>query len=172
MQKLTTAIFTSRLCATQAVEDLGRLGCSAQDMQMSDSNCGRAFVVNEFTSAPEGMIIGAAIGSLTGLFVLGFTSGLSAISLLANIAAGQWLVLVTGCGAGLLGGGIIGGLIGLRIPQHKVEFFRNRMVGQAILLGVYTENHLCTKEAGLILRANNATRIRVESVESRENNQR
>jgi hypothetical protein len=165
MAQLITGIFRSRSAAMLAVEDLVRHGYSQDDISllMSETTRGSEFAVEEATKGPEGLAAGAAIGGAIGALVLGLTSvGLIAAPGVALFAAGQWLAALAGFGAGALGGGILGGLIGLGIPEHEAELYRSELQKGGILLGLYCIDAERIKEAEALLKANKAEHITAE----------
>lgn len=165
MAKLITGIFRSRAASMLAVEDLIRHGYSQDDISllMSETTRGSEFGVQEATKGPEGLAAGAAIGGAIGALILGLTSvGLIAAPGVAPFATGQWLAALAGFGAGALGGGILGGLIGLGIPEHEAELYRSELQKGGILLGLYCADPERIKEAEALLRANKAEHITAE----------
>ena len=169
MAKLLTAIFRSRAAAMTAVEDLVRHGFSQDDISllMSETTRGREFMVDESTKAPEGLAAGAAVGGVLGAVALGLTAtGLVAAPAIGLFAAGQWLAMLAGFGAGALGGGLIGGLVGLGIPEHEAELYRGELEKGGILLGVFggDKDDDRTKEAHRLLEANGGEHVKCENV--------
>ncbi|HEY9677992.1 MAG TPA: hypothetical protein V6C76_08275 [Drouetiella sp.] len=167
MAKLLTAIFRSRGQAMTAVEDLVRHGYSQDDISllMSETTRGREFMVEESTKAPEGVATGAALGGVLGAVALGLTAtGLVAAPAVGLFAAGQWLAALAGFGAGALGGGIIGGLVGLGVPEHEAELYRGELEKGGILLGVLSNDEDRTKEAHQLLQANGGEHVKAENV--------
>ncbi|MBS1953004.1 MAG: DUF3341 domain-containing protein [Cyanobacteria bacterium SZAS-4] len=169
MAKLLTAIFRSRAAAMTAVEDLVRHGFSQDDISllMSETTRGREFMVDESTKAPEGLATGAAVGGVLGAVALGLTAtGLVAAPAIGLFAAGQWLAMLAGFGAGALGGGLIGGLVGLGIPEHEAELYRGELEKGGILLGVFAgdKDDDRTKEAHRLLEANGGEHVKCENV--------
>ena len=167
MAKLITGIFRSRAASMLAVEDLIRHGYSQDDISllMSETTRGSEFSVEEATKGPEGLAAGAAIGGAIGALILGLTSvGLIAAPGIALFATGQWLAALAGFGAGALSGGIIGGLIGLGLPEHEAELYRSEIEKGGILLGLYCIDAERVKEAEALLKANNAEHITAEAI--------
>lgn len=165
MAKLVTGIFRSRSSAMLAVEDLIRHGFMQDDISllMSETTRGREFMVDESTKAPEGLAAGAAIGGAIGAIALGLTAtGLIALPGIA--VAGQWLAALAGFGAGALSGGVLGGLIGLGIPEHEAELYKGEIDKGGILLGLYTMDEARAKEAFRLLEANAGEHVKAEHV--------
>jgi hypothetical protein len=167
MAKLITGIFRTRSSAMLAVEDLIRHGFLQDDISllMSETTRGREFMVDETTKAPEGLATGAAIGGAIGAIALGLTAtGLVAAPAVGLFAAGQWLAALAGFGAGALGGGLIGGLIGLGIPEHEAELYRGEIEKGGILLGLVAQEEDRAKEGHRLLEANGGEHVKVEHV--------
>jgi hypothetical protein len=132
---------------------------------MSETTRGREFVVDETTKAPEGLAAGAAIGGALGAIALGLTAtGLLAAPAVGLYAAGQWLAMLAGFGAGALGGGLIGGLVGLGIPEHEAELYRGEIEKGGILLGVFASDDEKAKESHQLLEASGAEHVKSEHV--------
>jgi hypothetical protein len=162
MAKLVTGIFPTRASAMLALEDLVRHGFSQDDISllMSETTRGREFAVEEATKGPEGVAAGAAIGGALGALLLGLTSvGLLAAPGINVFVSGQWLAALAGFGAGALGGGILGGLVGIGIPEHEAELYRGEIEKDGILLGLYCEDEQRSREAEALLKANNASHL-------------
>ena len=110
MSKLITGIFTSRVRAEQAVDELMRAGFATEDVSllMSESTQGREFAIKKSTKAPEAAATGAAVGGVLG--------------------------------AGAAAGGLTGALVGLGIPEHEAKFYAKEIEKGGILVGVYSHN--------------------------------
>jgi len=143
MSKLITGIFTSRVRAEQATEELMREGFAPEDVSllMSESTQGREFAVKKSTKAPEGAATGATIGGVLGAAAAGLAAVASvSIPGLAIVAAGPLVAALTGLGAGAATGGVTGALIGLGIPEHEAKFYHKEIEKGGILVGVYTHS--------------------------------
>jgi hypothetical protein len=166
MAKLITGIFKTRSSAMLAVEDLVRHGFCQDDisMLMSETTRGREFLVDEHTKSPEGLATGAAIGGVLGAIALGLTSvGMVAAPGLGVFAVGAWLSMLAGFGAGALGGGLIGGLIGLGLPEHEAELYRGEIENGGILLGLFAADNDRAAEAQRLMEASGAEHVRAEN---------
>jgi len=165
MARLVTAIFRSKSKAIGAMEDLMRLGYPEEDMSllMSETTHGREFMVKESTKAPEGMSTGAAVGGVLGAIAAGLTTvGMLAAPGLGIFVVGQWLSILTGFGAGALSGGLIGGLIGLGLPEHEADLYRAEIEKGGILMGVYAVDDESADEIKAVFTQNEAEHIRLE----------
>jgi hypothetical protein len=143
MSKLITGIFTSRVRAEQATDELIRSGFAPEDVSllMSESTQGREFAVKKSTKAPEGAAAGATIGGVLGATAAGLAAVASlTVPGLAIVAAGPLVAALTGLGAGAAAGGVTGALIGLGIPEHEAKFYHKEIEKGGILVGVYTHS--------------------------------
>ena len=175
MAKLVTGIFPTRARAMLALEDLVRHGFSQDDISllMSETTRGREFAVDEATKAPEGVAAGAAIGGALGALLLGLTSvGLLAAPGVNIFVSGQWLAALAGFGAGALGGGILGGLVGLGIPEHEAEFYREEIAKGGILLGIYCADAERAQEAEALMKANDGEHLHCDNAKDDPRNLR
>lgn len=163
MSKLITAIFKNRSSAMLASEDLCNHGFPQDDISllMSETTKGREFKIAERTKSPEGLSLGAAIGGVLGLVILGFNSA-GMIAFPGVYFAGEGIPMIVGFGVGALIGGIIGGIIGLAIPEHEAELSKSETGPGGILLGVCCPNDQRAQEAHKLLEANYAQCIRME----------
>jgi hypothetical protein len=74
--------------------------------------------------------------------------------------------VLAGFGAGALGGGLLGGLVGLGIPEHEAELYRGEIEKGGILLGVYANDDARCKEAQRLLEANGGEHVKAEHVKA------
>jgi hypothetical protein len=73
--------------------------------------------------------------------------------------SGHWLPALAGFGAGAIGGGLIGGLAGLGIPEHEAELYRGELEKGGILLGIFAPSDDRAREAQRLMEANNAEHL-------------
>ncbi len=138
---------------------------------MSETNQGRQFTVKESTKAPEGLAFGAAVGGILGTLLFGLTSvGLLATPGAEIFASGQWISALAGFGFGALCGGVVGGLVGLGIPEHEAEFSGTELEKMGILFGIYSADTGRSAEALKVLQANGAAHVRAENVKTEDSN--
>jgi hypothetical protein len=143
MSKLITGIFTSRVRAEQAVDELMRAGFATEDVSllMSESTQGREFAIKRSTKAPEAAATGAALGGVLGAVAAGLAAvGSITVPGLALVAAGPVVAALTGLGVGAAAGGLTGALIGLGVPEHEAKFYAKEIEKGGILVGVYSHN--------------------------------
>ena len=113
----------------------------------------REFAHRKETKAPEGATTGGVIGAITG-GTLGWLAGIGAIAIPGVgpfIAAGPIVGLLAGTGAVGVAGGLIGGLIGLGIPEYEAKRYEGRIKEGGILLSVHCDIHEWKNKAKDIL---------------------
>lgn len=137
-------IYPNRPMVEKAVEELKIEGFRNTDISVlfPDNKGNKEFAVEKGTKAPEGattgagtgVVIGGALGWLTGI-------GLLAIPGLGPfIAAGPIMAAMAGAGAGGVLGGIAGALIGMGIPEYEANRYEGRIKDGGILLSVHADD--------------------------------
>jgi hypothetical protein len=162
MATLVSGLFTNRMDAEHAVEDLVNYGWSRDDVSllMSDATRGREFGLAMATKAPEGAATGATIGGVLGAVAAGLVAlGIIAVPGLGLVAAGPIVAALAGLGAGAAAGGLTGALIGLGIPEHEAKFYNEEIEKGGILVGVYTHDDRAD-QARKILESAGAGRVK------------
>lgn len=143
MSKVITGLFNQPTEAAAAVNDLLDRGVSPKSVSVvaTEPSAKEAFAIESHTKLSEGAAIGAGVGGGIGAIIAGFTAvGAVATGGIGLVAAGPLVAALAGAGAGAAGGSVIGGLVGLAIPEHEVKFFEDALSEGAVLLGVDTEN--------------------------------
>lgn len=143
---MLTGLFNDRESAERAYNAITARGYSKDDVNlvMSDDTRKRYFqndsaVTTELgNKATAGAGIGSAVGGALGAAVaaivaIGTTVAIPGLGLLI---AGPAAAAIAGLGAGGLAGGVVGALIGLGIPEERVEHYQAGIDGGGILLGV------------------------------------
>jgi hypothetical protein len=143
MSTTVTAVFTTRLDADRAVDDLVAAGFSrdAISLLVAESALGQHFKVVEGDRAAAGALGGGVVGGALG----GIAAGLVAIGIivvpgLGLVAAGPILAALAGLGAGGAAGGLVGGLVGLGIPEHHAKAMDEKITRGGILIAVGTHS--------------------------------
>lgn len=143
MSKVVTAVFDTHANAAGALESLGIQGFDASDISLvaSEDFNADSFGVQTHSKLPEGTAIGAGLGGATGAIVAGLTSiGAVATGGIGLVAAGPLVAALAGAGAGAAGGSVLGGLIGLAIPEHEIKHYEDAVSKGAVLVGVTCAN--------------------------------
>lgn len=121
------------------------------------------------TGAEVGAITGATTGGIAGLLV-----GLGAITIPGIgpiVAAGEFLTwvgaTVLGLAAGAIGGGLIGGLVALGLPEHEAQTFAEGVRRGNLIIAVRASDQRL-QEAEQVFRAGNAIDINTRRQEWEE----
>ena len=164
MATTIAAVFSSRLEADRAVEDLVRagIGRGAISLLVAESSRGQHFKVVEGDKAAQGAIGGGVVGGTVGLLA---GIGLLAIPGLGPfIAAGPIVAALAGAGAGGAVGTLTGALVGMGIPEYEAKRYESIVHenGKA-LLAVHADNREWADKAKHIMKAAGGTDIDTKS---------
>lgn len=163
MTKVMTALFTDGLDAARAIDDLLDLGLPARDISViaSDPTAKEAFALETHSKMAEGAAVGAGVGGAAGALVAGFTLvGALATGGVGLVAAGPLVAALAGAGAGAAGGSILGGLVGLTIPETEVHFYEDALGKGSVLVGLHYKDGEQRRRAEEIFRNHNASKVR------------
>jgi hypothetical protein len=119
------------------------------------------FAHEKGTKAPEGATTGASAGVIVGS-ALGWLTGIGALAIPGLgpfIAAGPIMAALAGAGAGGVVGGVTGALIGMGIPEYEAKRYQGRVTKGGLLLSVHSDNSEWTKRAKEILERTGAEDI-------------
>lgn len=129
-------LFHDRESAKTAVEELQRCGFRTDQLGiLTRDNADRGFkIANIGTKAEEGTlggaILGASIGTIAGLAVVGGLMPAIGPALAGGVLAG----ILSSMGVGTAAGGIIGALIGLGVPEDESRYYeREFKAGRTIV---------------------------------------
>jgi len=139
-----TGMYDDRASAEEAVRRLHELGYSSGEISvmMHDRTHAKEFSDANGAKVANDTMVGAAFGGGLGAVVAGLTAtgSIAAIAstggLAAPVVAGPLAAALTGLGAGALGGGILGSLVGIGIPEHRAKEYDRRIAAGGILVGV------------------------------------
>ena len=150
--KRVTAIFDNKMQALKAIDRLETVGYSEKNISMLVSEntwkSSKNIEIEKNTKVPTGVATGATAGGLTGAIVAGLTAtGAIAITGGAGLlAAGPIVSALAGAGAGGATGGelldeagIVGGLIGLGIPEVEAKLVDSELANGNVLLNIETD---------------------------------
>jgi Protein of unknown function (DUF3341) len=148
-------IYSSRAGVENAVDALKAEGYRNTDISvLFPENVGtKDFATEKHTKAPEGATTGAGTGVVIG-GALGWLTGIGALAIPGLgpfIAAGPIMAALAGAGAGGVVGGIVGALVGMGIPEFEAKRYEGRIKSGGILLSVHCDNSDWTKKAKEIL---------------------
>jgi hypothetical protein len=148
-------IYTNQAAVEDAVEALKINGYRNTDISvLFPNNVGtKDFAHEKHTKAPEGATTGAGSGVLIG-GALGWLTGIGALAIPGLgpfIAAGPIMAALAGAGVGATVGGLIGALVGMGIPEYEAKRYEGRIKSGGILLSVHCDDSDWTKKAKTIL---------------------
>ncbi|HEY2383836.1 MAG TPA: quinol:electron acceptor oxidoreductase subunit ActD [Terriglobia bacterium] len=148
-------IYTDRTSVELAVDTLKADGFRNTDISVlfPETTGTKDFATEKHTKAPEGATTGAGTGVVLG-GALGWLTGIGALAIPGLgpfIAAGPIMAALAGAGVGGTVGGIVGALVGLGIPEYEAKRYEGRIKSGGILLSVHCDNSEWTKRAKKIL---------------------
>src|SRR5580704_6217703 len=154
--KSVFGIYPDRLSVEEAVEALRAAGFRGTDISVlfQENEGTKDFAHEKNTKAPEGATAGGIVGGIAG-GVLGWLTGIGALmipGLGPLIAAGPILAALAGVGAVGAVGGLIGGLVGMGLPEYEAKRFEGRIRQGGVLLSVHCDNDDWVKRAKDVLR--------------------
>lgn len=117
------------------------------------------------TKAPEGATTGATTGGVIG-GVLGLLAGIGALAIPGVgpfIAAGPIMATLGGMGLGGALGTVVGGLIGLGIPEYEAKRYESRLHEGGILLSVRANSDDLAKRVKDLLIKHGAEDVSISS---------
>jgi hypothetical protein len=138
-----------------AVDALRSSGFRNTDVSflMAENVGSKDFGHRKSSKAPEGVVAGASSGVVLG-GALGWLIGVGALTIPGFgplIAAGPVVAALAGAGALGTAAGILGGLIGIGIPEYEARRYEGRVRDGGNLLSVHCDNIEWTKLAKDIL---------------------
>ncbi len=160
--KVTTAIFETHADAASALESLTNAGIDPSRISFiaSDDFDADTFGVQTHTKLAEGAAIGAGTGGAIGAIVAGLTMvGAVATGGAGLVVAGPLVAALAGAGAGAAGGSVLGGLIGLAIPEHEIKHYEDAIERGSVLIGVECKDGDEKKLVKEIFERHNADRV-------------
>ena len=151
MNRHVIGLFYKPREAAEAVDALVAAGVERGEISMLvDREQSTRFELVEATRLAEGTAAGGALGGVLGLgaavIAIGATGG-------GILAVGPLLIALASLGVGASIGGIVGGLIGVGIPEHEARFYEREILDHgAALVGIATLRHADAKIASILLR--------------------
>lgn len=141
--KIITGIFDSHAHAASAIDALAAKGIpdSRISLVASENFDQESFGVETHSKLAEGAAIGAGTGGAIGALVAGLTLvGAVATGGAGLLVAGPLVAALAGAGAGAAGGSVLGGLIGMAIPEHEIKHYEEALEKGSVLIGVECVN--------------------------------
>jgi len=150
-------IFRDQATAQDAVEALRAKGFRSTDISVlyPENEGTKDFGHEKHTKAPEGAVAGGGSGALLGA-ALGWLVGAGTLfvpGLEQFAAAGPIVATVSGLGAGMSIGGLLGAAAGATQPEYEAKRYEGRVRRGGILLSVHCDNGDWTKMALAILKS-------------------
>jgi hypothetical protein len=144
MDEWITGFFRDKGAADDAVEQLQKAGYGVNDISvvMTEDTRVRNFGTERGNKAPEGAATGGVVGGALGAIIAGLTATGSIVAIAATggaaapLVAGPLAAAIAGLGAGAVGGGIIGALVGLGIPEVRAKEYEANLRDGAIMVSV------------------------------------
>ena len=161
--KAVFGIYPNRPAVEEAVANLRSAGFRSADVSvLFPENEGTKDLAHEKSSkAPEGATTGGLAGGIAG-GVLGWLTGIGALAIPGVgplIAAGPIVAALAGAGAVGTLGGIIGGMVGLGIPEYEAKRYEGRIREGGVLLSVHCDDSHWVKRAKDVLKQTGAQDI-------------
>jgi hypothetical protein len=151
MAGITLGIFSDRMVADRAVDDLQESGFNPKDISIimkdqvvtgSGETTGKGEQVagGAVSGATTGGVVGGIAGLLIGIGALTIP-GVGALLIGGPVAAalgltGAAATTVSGALTGALAGGLVGALVGLGIPEEEAKVYEQRISEGAVLVAV------------------------------------
>lgn len=126
--RVVVASFADQDAAERAIDQLRDAGYDREQIGFArrDEQGDRVLVEEHGNAAGPGALGGVVTGAAAGGTLAWL--GLAAIPAIGPfLAAGAIGTTLIGAGAGAVGGGILGGLLGLGIPRHKAEYHEEQL---------------------------------------------
>lgn len=161
------ALFEKKSQLENAVKQLKQAGFAQNDISilLSNSSFDSEIRLENATKAPEGAFSGGAIGLVIGV-ALGWLTGVGILQIPGAgffISAGPLMAAVAGAGIGGTLGGMTGALVGLGIPEYEAKRYVGFVKGGGQLLSVHIDDEVLQTKANKILKSCNARSIAVQS---------
>ena len=124
---------------------------------MPDSETQAELGAVKTTQAPEGAGAGAVTGGVLG-GTLGLLAGIGALALPGFgplIAAGPIMAALGGTATRAAGGGVVGALVGLGIPESEARVYEERLKAGGFLVAVQVQNNEVADICRDIMKRNN-----------------
>jgi hypothetical protein len=140
--RTVVGLFETKREAEDAIQKLQSAGFRNEALGVAMRDAKESGAVAESTGAGDlseegaaaGAVSGAGVGALVGLALLGSTIVIPGLGPL--LIAGPVAAALTGAGIGAASGGLLGGLIGVGIPEADAEHYAAGLEGGGVLVSV------------------------------------
>jgi hypothetical protein len=156
-------IYQNQSEVNEGVDALVAAGYRTADISVlfPDNQGTKDFAHEKNTKAPEGTAAGASSGMVLG-GALGWLTGIGALAIPGIgpfVAAGPIVAALAGAGAGGAIGGFVGALIGMGIPEYEAKRYEGRVRSGGFLMSVHCDNADWVTRAKKIMRETGAEDI-------------
>jgi len=156
-------IYRDEMTAHSGIDALRAKGFRNTDISvlMPENEGTKDFGHEKHTKAPEGAVAGGSSGAVVGA-ALGWLVGAGSFAVpgLEQLGfAGPVIGALSGLGAGMSVGGILGSIAGAAIPEYEAKRYQGRIKKGGILISVHCDNSDWSKMAVNVLRESGATSI-------------
>jgi hypothetical protein len=164
-KKALVGILRTQAQGEELISELQANGFAESDVSVLFPGHGQArdFAIALGSKSSLGAVLGGAalglLGAMTGL--LGGMGAMTFPGLGLLAAGGPLLAMLSGLGAGGVVGAIVGGLIGLGIPELRAHAYEGKLRGGTIVLVLHTEDSRQLTVAKQIFRAAGAEDVSV-----------
>lgn len=144
MKHAVYCIAQTRNQAETIVDNLKTAGFRNTEISVlfADKSGTRDFSHEQNTKMPEGVTTGGIAGMGVGA-ALGWLAGIGSLAIPGVgpfIAAGPIMAALGGAAVVGAAGGLIGGLVGMGIPEYEAKLYDGKIQGGNSLISVHTEN--------------------------------
>lgn len=144
MKHAVYCIAQTRSQAETIVDNLKTAGFRNTEISVlfADKSGTRDFSHEQNTKMPEGVTTGGIAGMGVGA-ALGWLAGIGSLAIPGVgpfIAAGPIMAALGGAAVVGAAGGLIGGLVGMGIPEYEAKLYDGKIQGGNSLISVHTEN--------------------------------
>jgi hypothetical protein len=163
VKKTVFGIIASRQQSENTVHSLQQAGFGTNDISalLPDKGGTRDFAHEQHTKAPEGALMGVGAGGAVG-GTLGLLAGLGLLAVPGIgpfLAVGPIFAALGGAAVGAAAVGIVGGLVGMGVPELVAKQYEGKLRGGNILVSVHCENETERLLAKQVLETNGAKHI-------------
>jgi hypothetical protein len=156
-------MFTTKDAAEDAIGRLREAGYRNTDISvlMAENVGTKDFSHEKSTKAPEGIAVGAASGAVAG-GTLGWLAGIGMLTIPGIgplLVAGPVVAALAAAGGIGTVGGLLGGLIGLGMPEYEAKRYEGRIKKGGILMSVHCDDAKWADRAKAILKDSGAEGI-------------
>ena len=166
-------VFDDSQQADRALEQLRAVGLGPDDVSVMMRDAGTVDEIVEQTAgspvaggASAGATIGGLLGGLAGWMVAAGAIAIPGVGMV--VGAGALATTLAGLALGAATGGIIGGLLGLGVPEEEAKTYEGHVREGRVLVTVHPRAGITSERAQEIMQANGGYDVRVYGAASDE----